>query len=404
VEEAAVLVCDERSTPPVSVWHGRRGQLTNLEWPWKGQGFAALYSQCAELLGFGPDQCHRLEALARVAVNTDWTELSSCFRYIDDSLRVSSDWVVQVERELCGFHPMRNAAPGARVASAFQRAMGDQLLSLVQEIHSVLPVASLCLGGGLFYNTYFNTLLSESALFKNTFVAPNPGNAGIAVGAALAVARDGSTKGGETVSPFLGPEYDLEAIKSTLDNCKLSYDCLSEREVTDAVVNALVKGRLVGWFQGRMEWAHRALGNRSILASPLSPYVLDNLNVYLKQRERYRAYGVSVCEDDVERYFCGPPRSRWMEYEYVVRDQNLFQYVMPRPARRVRVQTVERESHLFYDLHKAFAEATGTGVLVNTSFNGLSEPIVCSPRDAIRAFFGTGLDMLVLGGRFIVRK
>ena len=152
-----------------------------------------------------------------------------------------------------------------------------------------------------------------------------------------------------------------------------------------------------------MEWGHRALGNRSILASPLSPYVLDNLNLFLKQRERYRAYGLSVREEDASQYFDGPRRSSWMEYEYGLKDRDRFRHVLPAGASTLRVQTVDRSAAFFQELHEAFANATGTGVLVNTSFNGFSEPIVCSPRDAIRVFYGTGLDVLVLG-RFVVRK
>ena len=152
-----------------------------------------------------------------------------------------------------------------------------------------------------------------------------------------------------------------------------------------------------------MEWGHRALGNRSILASPLSPYVLDNLNLFLKQRERYRAYGLSVREEDASQYFDGPRRSSWMEYEYGLKDRDRFRHVLPAGASTLRVQTVDRSAAFFQELHEAFANATGTGVLVNTSFNGFSEPIVCSPRDAIRVFYGTGLDVLIID-RFVVRK
>jgi carbamoyltransferase len=155
-----------------------------------------------------------------------------------------------------------------------------------------------------------------------------------------------------------------------------------------------------------MEWGHRALGNRSILASPLSPYVLDNLNLFLKQREQHRTYGLSVPEDDVAKLFVGPPRSRFMEYDYEVVERERFRLVLPNGATTLRVQTIPERDDTFRRyrlLHKAFGAATGTPVLVNTSFNGFLEPIVCSPRDAIRVFFGTGLDILVLD-RFVVRK
>ena len=182
------------------------------------------------------------------------------------------------------------------------------------------------------------------------------------------------------------------------------YDCLAQSETIATAVKHLMNGRLIGWFNGRLEWGHRSLGNRSILANPTSPYVLDNLNCFLKQGDPYCTYGLSVCEDDLDQLFSGPPLSRWMEFEYTPRDSRLFRAVLPMACRRLRVQTVGRESGPLYELHKAFARASGTGALINTSFNGFSEPIVCSPRDAIRVFFGTGLDVLVLNGRFVLTK
>jgi len=402
-EHAAVVVCDHHSIPPVSVWQARGGAVVNSDWYWPGEGFAAVYSECAALFGFGRGQEHRMEALARLDPGDDSAALGSCFSYADGSLRLDPAWKVRVSDALAAQGPAWPAALGATVAASVQRQLGRALLAFLADIRSTLGVPRVCLGGGLFYNTHFNTLISQSGLFEETFVCPNPGNAGLAAGAALAIGRRERALGAEMVSPFLGPEYDLEEIKTTLDNCKLSYECLSEREVIDTVVDALLNGRLVGWFQGRMEWGHRALGNRSVLASPLSPYALDNLNVYLKQRDRYRALGLSVCEDDVARYFVGPSRSAWMEYEYQLRDPEQFRHVLPPSAESLRVQTIDGSSRQFRALHKAFEQASGAGVLINTSFNGFSEPIVCSPRDAVRVFFGTGLDLLVLG-RFIIRK
>ena len=183
--------------------------------------FRHPYSLCAEVLGLGADQPHRLEAMARLGGDTEWPELSECFDYSKGSLRVDSDWSVRAQRRLNGFNIRTNLEPGAHVASALQHAVGRQLLALVEEIHSVVPTATLCVGGGLFYNTYFNTLLSYSGPFKRTFVAPNPGNTGIAAGAALAVGGRGRPRSQATVSPFLGPEYDHETIKAALENCKL---------------------------------------------------------------------------------------------------------------------------------------------------------------------------------------
>ncbi len=277
------------------------------------------------------------------------------------------------------------------------------MLELVTEIRAALGSDTICLGGGLFYNTYFTTLIRKSGIFQNVFVPINPGNAGLAVGATLLIGRQNGAVAA-AVSPFLGPEFDSQAIKATLDGCKLSYSFVSENEALDAAAEALTRGQLVGWFQGRMEWGHRALGHRSILANPQSPYVLDNLNSFLRKRERWRSFGVSVCENSLTKLFCGPVSSPHMEYRYEVRHEcDALRHALPTGATAIRVQTVTPELGPFWALHQRMEQSTGTGVLVNTSFNGFHEPIACSPRDAVRVFYGTGLDMLVMG-RFIVRK
>jgi len=402
---AAVLVCDHHSGTPISVWEAGPAGLVPVSWDsGSAVGLATLYSEGAEVFGFAAGQEHQFEALARLHPGDDVEGFERLFRYADGRVLVSTGWKQAVAARL-----REGGAPllvhSARVASAFQRQIGRLLTHLAQDIRAATSQPYLCLGGGLFYNTYFTTLVRQSGLFDDVFVAPNPGNTGLAAGAALAASGQWPSER-DAVSAFLGPAYDLEEIKATLDNCKLSYECLSEGDVIGATVDALKRGHLVGWFQGRMEWAHRALGNRSILASPLSSYVLDNLNVFLKQRPRHRAYGLSVTEDTSSRFFGGPPTSRFMEYEYDVLDCDRLRQVVPDGARTLRVQTIPEADggwRRFRLLHEAFGDATGVPVLVNTSFNGFSEPIVCSPRDAVRVFFGTGLDMLVLD-RFILRK
>jgi carbamoyltransferase len=398
---AAVLVCDTDEDRELSVWSGDGTVLTDAHWSWP-RAFASLYSACTEVFGFEPGQDHRLEALAHLGRGERAEDLHDVFRYDGGTLCVQDGWRSHVDGLI-----QRDRRPGGQpveAASAVQRRIGELLLEFIADIKRRLGHDTLCLGGGFFYNTYFTTLIRRSGIFENVFVPINPGNAGLAIGAPLMVAgRDTHVRGTQTLSPFLGPEYDSSAIKAELDGCKLSYAFLSENDVINATVEALARGQLVGWFQGRMEWGHRSLGHRSILADPRSPYVLDNLNSYLRKRERWRAFGVSVCTDDVDDLFCGPESSPWMEYEYTPRDPERFRHVMPPGAASIRVQTVGADSRLFQALHRGLKQATGMGVLVNTSFNGFHEPIVCSPRDAVRVFYGTGLDMLVLG-RFVLRK
>jgi carbamoyltransferase len=273
------------------------------------------------------------------------------------------------------------------------------------DVRAVSQAPNLCLGGGLFFNTYLNTLAKQAGVFDDTFVPVNPGNGGVSAGCALARSFElaGSTHHRPSVSPFLGPVYSNQEIKAVLDNCKLSYDFLEDSQLVAASVQALQRGELVGWFRGRLEWGPRALGNRSIFANPRAPFVLENLNRYLKHRDAYRAYGLVVPAGHRDTYFDGPASSPYMECEYSLRDPSAVASVAPPGITRVRVQTVDHEPPLVRQLLDAFGKATGAPVLVNTSFNGLHEPIVCSPRDAVRVFYGTGIDVLVVGN-FLIRK
>jgi carbamoyltransferase len=407
-DAAAVLICDSQSSEATSVWTGAGGALSQEDWgAASASSFAAVYEAGAGLFGFGHERLHDFEALARLEARADAGALGPALRYENGALQTAPDWEAVVRVQL-GVDSGNSIRQQARVASAFQSHMGALLLALAGDVRRRTSQRRLCLGGGLFYNTYFTTLIRQSGLFDDVFVAPNPGNAGLAIGAILDGAPPSRRQTSTRLSPFLGPEYLPDVIKATLDNCKLSYEYLGECELIEATVRALTKGALVGWFQGRMEWTHRALGHRSILASPVSPYVLDNLNVFLKHRPPYRAYGLSIPVDRAAEFFDGPPTSAFMEYEYRPRDPELFKHVMPAGVTSLRLQTLDepaagKQRDRFDTLHRAFGRATGVPALVNTSFNGLSEPMVCSPRDAIRVFFGTGLDVLVMDG-FIVRK
>jgi carbamoyltransferase len=405
-DECAVFVCDRSAAPPMSAWTAGPRGLVGHPWADGATGFATLYSECSEVFGFGAGQEHRLEALARLDTGDQAGRLEQYITYNDGRLAASPGWRTLVCDWLASAPGRNGLQHRASVASAFQRHLGRLLLELLCDLRSKTARPTLSLAGGLFYNTYFTTLVRKAGIFDEVCVAPNPGNAGIAAGAALAVGGGNDGRTPRAVSPFLGPGYDLQQIKHTLENCKLSYKYLRDDEVIARTVDALQRGQLVGWFQGRMEWGHRALGNRSILANPVFPSVLDNLNGFLKQRESHRAYGVSVPEQHASRFFAGPPASRFMEYDYQICDRETFRHLLPAGVSRIRVQTIPHdndEARRFHRLHEAFGETTGLPVLVNTSFNGFSEPIVCSPRDAVRVFFGTGLDLLVLD-RFLISK
>jgi carbamoyltransferase len=394
-EAATIVVCDHEP-PHVSVWDGAGTSVTRVEWPWQGTGFAELYSQCAEALGF-PGAEHRMEALARLnpTHRADWATPVADLE--EDRLRVTADWRERVAAG-CGRGTHHEKA---LAAAALQSRIGDLLIEFLSLVkRRVAPRQRVCLGGSLFYNTHLNSKAKLSGVFDETFVPMDPGNAGLSLGAALHAGRLPRL----SVSPFSGPSFSPDDVKATLDNCKLTYRWVPEGETIRLAVDALQKGQLVGWFEGAMESGPRALGGRSILASPFSRYVLDNLNRFLKQRDQWRGYALSGLDGTVQEHFEGPPASIFMECDYVPKSRVRFEHVLPGSDAAVRVQTVGTDGPpMFRALLRAFGEATGCSVLVNTSFNGFQEPIVCSPRDAIRVFFGTGIDMLVFG-QFVLTK
>ena len=396
---AAIVVCDHKA-PEVSVWIGDGNEIRPVEWPWSGSGFAAAYAAIADALGLGavaPGQ--RLEALARLTPAGDHAWARPLLQQTPAGLTFAPTLPAAIAD--AGAEDVRADRPaGVTAAAALLSQLGDLVVELLADLRSRLGLAHLCLGGSLFRQSSMTTRAKQSALFDDVFVPVDPGDGGLAVGAAL----HGLGAAPEVASAFLGPAYSAEEIKAVLANCKLQYSWESDERGIQAAVEALMAGRMVGWFDGAMEWGPRALGARSILASPFSPYVLENLNRFLKHREAWRGYSLSGLAADVPAHFDGPDRAPYMECDYRPRDPERFRHVLPSPGAALRLQTVVDDAPpRFRRLLEAFGEASGLPFLVNTSFNGFHEPIVCGPRDAVRVFYGSGIDVLVMPP-FVLRK
>jgi carbamoyltransferase len=392
---SVIVICDHEF-PKVSVWNGCGSELTPVDMPWAGMGFSELYSECAELLEFGYAADQRFEALARLNPDHRDSRLDKLFRTDGVSLQLEPGWKALAAE----WFVEKSATSRASYAAALQSRVGELLLEFLARVRHATQSECLCLGGSLFYHSSFNSLVKTSGLFSRVFVPVNPGNAGLAVGAVLQ--QSGCSP--KFVSPFLGPAYTMGEIKATLENCKLPYKWVGESTAIEMAVDALCRGSLVGWYEGGMEWGQRALGARSILASPFAPYVLENLNRFLKWREPWRGYALSTLESAVEPHFTGPAEAPFMECDFRPRDAEIFRHFLPSPAAAIRVHSAGPNSPpRFCQLLAAFGAANGIPCLVNTSFNGFHEPIVCSPRDAIRVFYGTGVDVLFLDG-FVVGK
>lgn len=394
---AAILICDD-DAPAVSLWSGDGTTLTRIDWAWNGPGLSALYTECALLLGLAsPGSEGRFEALARLMPDQTCERLATVLDTDGHSLLMRPGWRSEAAELLGG---VQAPPESAGAAACLQRRIAEIAVALVSALRSRSDSEYLCLGGTLFDHSAINTAIAASGLFARVHLPVDTGNAGLAVGTALYA--DGCKP--LRVSPFLGPSYGREEIKSTLDNCKLNYAWESEDGVINTVVQALRDGQMVGWFEGSMEWGPRALGARCILANPLAPYVLENLNRFLKHREPWRGYALSGLESAVETHFDGPARAAFMEYDYRPKDPGRLATILPAAGAAVRLQTVGDEAPpRFKRLLEAFGDATGFPFLVNTSFNGFREPIACSPRDAVRVYYGTGLDVLV-ADQFVLKK
>lgn len=397
-DSAAIAVCDQ-DTPGMRVFHGSGAAVVPVDWPGFGTGFAEAYSRFARAFGFGSargDQ--QFEALARLAPGHKESAADGLLSLVDSALEFDPSFDSKLEDRLRGSE--RGSLAQARMASALQERLGELLVACLQQVATRLGSSSLCVGGSLFYHSSINTIVQQSGVFDRLSVPVDPGNSGLAVGAA----SYGVGAGPRSASPFLGPSYSSEEIKQTLDNCKLQYDWQSEDQLLATTVKALQQGYLIGWFEGPMEWGQRSLGARCILANPLAPYVLDNLNQFLKRRESWRGYALSGLEETTAEHFDGPASAPFMQYDYRPRDGARLR-VLPVEGAALRVHTVAANDgrQRFRGLLEAFGRATGLPFLVNTSFNGFHEPLVCSPRDAVRVFYGTGLDVLICD-QFVIRK
>jgi carbamoyltransferase len=309
------------------------------------------------------------------------------------------------------------AALAPAIARGLQKTVEDTVLALASEGKNADGSGNLCLAGGLFYNALLVEFLERSGRWKNVFVQPAAGNAGTALGAVYHAwhhvhrqpRRDALSHGsplGSLGSLLLGPSYTAEQIKQVLENCKLRFQYLrSTDELLSTAVRLLGDHKIVAWMHGRMEFGPRALGNRSILASPLDPYSTENLNVFIKHREPFRKFAASVPAEVASEYFEAGPNARHIATVSRVRPQyhKTFESAILGED-RVRVHAVsEADNPLFHRLLHEAGKATGLPVLYNTSFNLFGDPLVSTPRDAVRSFYSSGIDAL-FAGSFLLEK
>jgi carbamoyltransferase len=294
------------------------------------------------------------------------------------------------------------------LANSLQSACIEIIGDLLDHYRKKEGVDHICLGGGMFQNVLLVSDLETKLGMGNIFVPPAPGNSGCAVGAAALAWQQGEGHPRHEPEPgnYWGPSYRVQAIKDVLDNSKARYTIpnTGERKI-DSTIRLLQAGKIVGWFQGATEFGSRALGNRSLLASPWAEYVKENLNDYIKHRDWFRPFAISVPEEDCARYFDCSQLCRTMNSLGRVRaGVKTVPQDFCLPAQRIRLHMVNRNANpLFWNLLKAFGETAPAPMLLNTSFNIAGEPLVARPQDAVRSYFCSGVDALVIEN-FVLSK
>lgn len=299
------------------------------------------------------------------------------------------------------------------IAAALQKITNEIVLSIVKHAKELHPSKNLCLSGGVALNCVANGLILEKKIFENIFIQPASGDAGSAVGAALFVYNSLYSSGGKIQgmkNVYLGDEFSNNEIKHYLVNeasdkygqKKIKFTEHSEEKLFDYVAKLLEGENAIGWFQGRMEFGPRALGNRSILADPRIKDNWQKINLKIKFRESFRPFAPSVLANKAKEYFDLPIESPYMLLVApVVRDDIPAVTHVDKSA---RIQTVTKEQNeKYYKLIEAFYNRTGCPVLINTSFNVRGEPIVRTIDDAFKCFAYTDMDYLVLGN-FVISK
>jgi carbamoyltransferase len=292
------------------------------------------------------------------------------------------------------------------IAHSLQAVLQETVLKLANWLHRETQEENLCMAGGVALNCVLNAFLRDRGPFKNIWVQPAAGDAGTALGAALWVdiqQRKSIQRDFQMDHAYWGPEYSDDEIEKFLKWCKVPYKKIDN--VAKEAAELLAENKIIGWYQGRMEFGPRALGSRSILASPIQASMQARLNE-VKDREDFRPVAPVVIEEDAHEWFEGAEYSPFMLFVYNVKQDKADQI----PAVRhvdgtARIQTVNADQHgLYYELLKEFKKLTGVPVLVNTSFNTLGKPIVNTPRDAVECFWSSPFDALVIGSFLIDKK
>lgn len=298
------------------------------------------------------------------------------------------------------------------IAAALQLIYEEMLIKILKHVHKETRSNNLILAGGSALNSLANGKILKNSPFENVWIPPDPGDGGTSIGAAYYIYNTLLNKERKYVlkNASLGPEYSTNKIKEFLNKEKINYSVFkNEKELIEKTAKLIYKDNVLGFFQGRMEWGPRALGNRSILSNACNKKMQEILNLKVKHRERFRPFAPVVCEDDALKYFeCDKPLPFPTDFMLMVYQiKKKWHKKIPAVTHidgSGRLQTIrESQNPLYYNLIKEFGKLSRIPILINTSFNIRGEPIVNTPYDAYKCMMGTGIDYLVID-KFLIKR
>jgi carbamoyltransferase len=414
-DDAAVVVLDGHGAwEATSIWHGRGGRLDHVLTIPFPNSIGLFYGEFTEYLGFQRN-ADEWKVMGLAPYGQPGVDLSPFIDPQDSPYRVDTKKLIgENAGSFSGMIPLLGPARAAEseiddrhknIAYAVQEMCEQAMFSVVQMALQKTGSKNLCLAGGVALNSKANGKIVASGLIEKLFVQPAASDDGVALGAALAPFLEGGAR--LPVRPmrhaYLGPSFEDDAIETALKTYKIRHSRLSDPAATAAEM--LSQGKILGWYQGRMEFGPRALGSRSILADPRDPEMNIKVNNAVKFREWWRPFAPSLKKEAAPEYLESAYDSPFMILTAQVRPEK--RGVIPSVTHvdgSARPQTVEKEINpLYYRLIDEFGKHTGVPVVMNTSFNLRGEAIVHTPTDAIRTFFSSGMDALLLGS-FLVEK
>ncbi len=423
-EDSAILTLDGFGEKETVVYYKAVGnkitRLQSIEFP---HSIGCFYAVMTEFLGYKPfnEEWKIMGASAYGNYRRYYHKLKNLIRYTGDG---------RFEMDLTYFNHYQFHRPGGftnklinilglpysskcrehderffDIASAVQKVTEELVFELLRYLYSIVPTKNLCLSGGVAMNCVLNGKITSHTPFENVFIPPMPDDSGSSIGAALYAFHhiyEGKSRWVMKDS-YLGPSFSDDEIRRELNKFKLDYRELKTPEKEAAKL--LSEGKIVGWFQGGMEFGDRALGNRSILADPRRVEIKDMIIERIKFREKFQPFAPSILDEFKNEYFENVAFTPFMEKTYKVLPQKRrFIQAVVHNDNSSRIQTVTKEQNpKFYKLIFEFKKLTGIPLVLNTSFNVSGEPIVCNPTDAVRTFYSCGLDALIIGKYLLIK-